>query len=69
MFADDSKLYRIIQNPCDTDILQQDINYVSDWSKLWLLNFNTTKCNVMHLGRNDKATYTLFNLTMNSNTL
>ena len=24
MFADDSKLYRIIQNPYDTDILQQD---------------------------------------------
>ena len=26
-FADDSKLYRIIQNQCDTDTLQQDLNY------------------------------------------
>ena len=41
-FADDSKLYRIIQNPCDTDTLQQDLNYISNWSKLWLLNFSTT---------------------------
>ena len=69
MFADDSKLYRIIQNPCDTDTLQHDLNYISNWSKLWLLNFNTTKCSVMHLGRNDRATYTLFNLATNSNTL
>ena len=42
MFADDSKLYRIIQNLCDTDTLQQDLNYISNWSKLWLLNFNIT---------------------------
>ena len=48
-------------------ILQQDLNYVSDWSKLWLLKFNASKCSVMHLGRNDKATYTLFNQTTNSN--
>ena len=41
MFADDSKIYKIIQNPCDTDILQQDLNYASDWSKLWFKNFNT----------------------------
>ena len=27
------------------------------------------KCNVMHLGRNNKATYTLFNLATNSNAL
>ena len=25
MFADDTKLYRIIQNPCDTDTLQHDL--------------------------------------------
>ena len=71
MFADDSKLYRIISiwNPCDTETLQQDLNYISNWSKLYLLNFNTTKYSVMHLSRNNKTTYTLFNLATNSNTL
>ena len=59
----------IIQNPCDTDILQQDLNYISNWSKLQLFNFNITKCSVMHMGRNDKATYKLFNLATNSNIL
>ena len=70
MLADDSKLYRIISiwNPCDTETLQQDLNYISNWSKFYLLNFNTTKYSVMHLSRNDKATYTLFNLATNSNT-
>ena len=49
IFCDDSKLYRIIQNPCDTETLQQDLNYVSNWSKLWLLNFTTIKCSVMQM--------------------
>ena len=68
-YTDDSKLYRIISNPCDTETLQQDLNYISNWSKLWLLNFNTTKCSVMHLGKWQGHLHTLFNLTTNSNTL
>ena len=57
MFADDSKLYRAIHNQHDTEILQRDLNFISNWSKLWLLDFNTTKCSIMHLGRNDKPMY------------
>ena len=45
MFADDSKLYRTIKNPHDIDALQQDLNYISSWSKLWLLNL---ECSIMH---------------------
>ena len=54
-------------NPYDMDSLQQDLNYISSWSKLWLLNFNTTKCSVMHLGKNSNATYTY--IATNSNTV
>ena len=70
MFADDSKLYRVIQNQHDTEILQRDLDFISNWSKLWLLNFNTNKCtcSVMHLGRNDKPTYTLFDQITKTNT-
>ena len=35
------------------------------FSQIW----SQLKCSVMHLGRNDRATYTLFNLATNSNTL
>jgi len=58
IFADDSKLYRNIKTPRDTEILQDDLNY---WSKLWLLKFNTLKCTVIHLGREDHNTYILYN--------
>ena len=68
IFADDSKLYRIIKYSHDVDTLQQDLNYISSWSKLWLLNFNTAKCSVMHLGKNTNATYTLYDLATNSYT-
>ena len=69
MFANDSKLYRTIKDSHDMDIQQQDLNYISSWSKLWLLNFNATKYSVMHLGKNSKASYTLFNLATSSNTV
>ena len=69
MFADDSKLYRIIKYSQDVDTLQQDLNYISNWSKFWLLNFNTAKCSVMHLGKNSNATYTLYDLATNSNNI
>jgi len=66
MFADDSKLYRVIKDPHDIAILQQDLNLISDWSRLWLLQFNISKCSVMHLGKGDNAVYTLFDHNINA---
>ena len=40
MFADDTKLYRVIKQPSGFCILQQDLNQITAWSKEWLLNFN-----------------------------
>ena len=40
MFADDTKLYRVIKQPSGSCILQQDLNRITAWSKEWLLNFN-----------------------------
>ena len=51
MFADDTKLYRIISSPTDHDILQQDIDRISAWGEQSLMSFNTDKCQVMTLGR------------------
>jgi len=64
MFADDSKLYRIIKTLRDVEILQEDLNFISNWSKLWLLKFNTLKCTVIHLGQGDHNTYTLYDQTL-----
>ena len=44
MFADDTKIYRNITTVEDCSVLQQDLNALSAWSRLWLLRFNATKC-------------------------
>ena len=59
MFADDTKLYRVIKQPSDSCILQQDLNRITAWSKEWLLNFNPLKCKVMHLGRGNPTVYSM----------
>jgi len=56
MFADDAKMYRPIQDSHDTQMLQDDIDTLLDWSKDWLLKFNTEKCKTMHLGVNNPKT-------------
>jgi len=48
MFADDTKIWTEIKDIGDSDLLQQDLNMLMEWSKQWLLAFNTEKCNVMH---------------------
>jgi len=50
MFADDSKLYRTIQDNSDTLALQDDLDTLGNWSRKWLLKFNVAKCKIMHCG-------------------
>ena len=51
MFADDTKLYASVKNTEDSRSLQNDINRLEEWAKIWQIRFNATKCKVMHLGR------------------
>ena len=48
-----TKLFRKVENEFDHEILQQDLNALSKWSKDWLLNFHPEKCSVMHLGNSN----------------
>ena len=50
IFADDTKIYRSIQSNSDELTLQQDLQQVEQWSKVWKLSFNTTKCQVLRMG-------------------
>ena len=49
LFADDCKLYGIV-NSTDQNKLQQDLINLERWSELWQLPFNSSKCKVMHFG-------------------
>ena len=54
LFADDTKLYRIIRSVNDADILQEDLDKLTHWCKEWKMVFNTSKCHVLHISRNKK---------------
>ena len=50
LFADDTKLYRVVTSPEDCVAIQQDIDNLVEWSRLWQLRFHPKKCKVMRVG-------------------
>ena len=44
MFADDTKLFRTVKTIDDCNILQNDLNTLSQRTNDWLLSFNVDKC-------------------------
>jgi len=69
LYADDTKLicglnpYNI--NKCILS-LQEDINKIVIWTKMWQMELNISKCKVMNIGiKNPKHTYTMNNYTDN----
>jgi hypothetical protein len=50
LFADDSKLYRPI-NSASHHLLQSDLSGLHNWSNVWGMTFNPTKCKVVHMSR------------------
>lgn len=51
LFADDTKIYRVVKTHSDSLLLQTALNDLSTWVKKWDLRLNTNKCAVLHLGR------------------
>ena len=40
LFADDSFLFRTINNQHDSDLLQRDLTTLEDWENKWQMSFN-----------------------------
>jgi hypothetical protein len=60
LYADDTKLIRVIKDHGDVVKLQNDLDSLHQWTIDWLVKFNDDKCKIMHLGlRNSKPTYTM----------
>ena len=58
IFADDTKIYTPINSQSDIDILQKDIETLSQWSVKWKLLFNVKKCAHLHIGKEEfQSTY------------
>ena len=44
LYVDDAKCYRKLFDPADQAILQSDLNTIEDWSELWGMSYNASKC-------------------------
>ena len=57
LYADDAKLYRNIKSRQDVLSLQNDLNALFLWSKIWRMNFNISKCKFMSICRKVKIDF------------
>ena len=51
LYADDSKMYRVISTQEDLSTFQSDIDKISDWCKMNKMRINTKKCKIMRITR------------------
>lgn len=52
LFADDTSIYIIVDNPnTAAEILNTDLEKISQWAKTWLVNFNATKTEALLISR------------------
>ena len=59
-FADDTKLGNRAYVRSDVEKLQKDLNLIVRWADKWQMQFNLSKCKVMHLGcHNLRVEYTM----------
>ena len=47
-------MYLAVQGQEDTDIIQNDLNVLQEWEKAWDMEFNPSKCQVVHISRSRK---------------
>ena len=50
IFADDTKIYQVVNDKSDAASMQTNINKLTEWANTWQIKFNSGKCKVMHLG-------------------
>ena len=51
LFADDTAIYLAVSSLQDAEILQQDLDRLHDWELQWDMEFNPSKCVVIHVTR------------------
>ena len=49
-FADETKVFRKVNNDGDKQHLQNDVDTLVKWSEIWQMLFNFGKCECLHTG-------------------
>ncbi|XP_048586215.1 uncharacterized protein LOC116614508 [Nematostella vectensis] len=61
-FADDTKVFNVINSADDTDVLQSDLNSLNGWAASTGMTFNQTKSKVMRVSRKRKPVLKTYSL-------
>ena len=62
LFADDTAVYLTIASPTDCQKLQSDLLALESWEKHWDMEFNPSKCQVLHITRSKKPIQHVYTL-------
>jgi len=62
-FADDTKIFRQVRDVHDSLRMQADLDRLLKWADEWQMQFNVSKCKVVHLSQKNQW----FLYTMRSN--
>ena len=62
LFADDTAVYLTVINPNDSNILQSDLDKLQEWERTWDMEFNPSKCQVLHISRARQQIYSQYTL-------
>ena len=50
IYADDTKLYKVVEDSNDGQGLQDDLNRIHNWTKLWQMELNSDKTKLLSIG-------------------
>jgi len=64
LYADNVKLYTVLQTKADYYSLQCKLNQLFQWSERWQLTISYNKCNIMYVGNTNGK----LSMPLNSNT-
>ena len=62
LFADDTAVYLTVDSSEDRDTLQADLDTLQEWERAWDMEFNPSKCQVLHITRSKQPLKTQYTL-------
>ncbi|KAL8565635.1 hypothetical protein ACOMHN_063466 [Nucella lapillus] len=70
IFADDTKIYSGVKDDQGSLMLQESLDKLTEWTDKWQIKFNSAKCNVLHIGReNPNRDYSMKETRLNTSTV